>query len=266
MIICVSLLVIPSAHAWHNGGWHWRKSDDLQFLSKYINGALEKRTERISCLMNPKCHTSGSEKRFLVVGDSYGEDTLIVLASAYPEYSFTAMTGSGCRPVKDWVLTNTKKKADCEPYYDRLFSADMSSYDGVVLSMIWQDLVFDKLGPTLEHFAAQGARKILVVGPKVRSANVAQLIAQSDSVEMFEQASREGEKIAAKERYEAMLKPIVQRYGAEYVDLAEAQCPEGQCVYILPGTLLPMFSDGSHYSEVGAEFVGKQMRNLHDEL
>jgi hypothetical protein len=269
MMMALSLLVIPSAHAWKHGGWDWRLNEDVRTLSRYLTVAADKRLEHIKCLKDEQCASPHKGKHYLLIGDSYGEDIFAALYSAYPEEHFSAISQGGCIPLIYWVQITVPVQAhNCMDFYKEIYNnhSTFSEYDGIILSMRWEGYMFQVLGKSIEYFRARGAKRVIVTGPRMKLLIPStQIIANSRSIDDFITLS---ERNADRERlnlFKKYVKEISSASGAEYLDVAKAQCPD-DCPNMVPGQPYPIIHDDGHWTTYGAEYVGENLKSQNPSL
>jgi hypothetical protein len=197
----------------------------------------------------------------MVLGDSYGEDVGIGFYGAYPEYEILLNTDGGCLALLNFPLA--KLRTGCADYYNKVFKAgnDWSRYDALLLSMAWTEENIPYLEQTIAFFKAHGARRIIVVGPKVRlKALTPQILARSKTLDDFMSISQQDMNFTAEEKLKAAMEVTARKTGVEFLDISKAQCPDKNCPDLIPGTLKPIIWDNGHWTVDGSRYVGENAK------
>jgi len=267
LFACALGIASAGALAWGQDGWPWRSESELQRLSAALQTATRTRVERLNCIARGDCTAAPDSERVLVIGDSFAQDYLMVLASAYPEYRFEALIESGCPPLPDCVDPKWKpdKRVRCSHFRRKVHTRldrGLGDYAAVVVGLRWRPLYYKQLPGFLKELEQSAARRILLVGAKARIAGGAsKLVAVSSDLRSFAVLAAAATNRKQKERVGRVLARISRRSErTEFIDISQAQCKD-TC-----GNLAddghPIVYDNVHFTVEGAQYVGRRLREL----
>lgn len=268
MAILLVSLTAMSAYVWRYPGWSQGVNPDLAAVSESLRFASEQRFRFIKgCIRahSGPCGRMDAAKHYVVLGDSLGEDLGIGLYYAYPRYEISLDTQAGCKALRDYpkegMPPSMRKK--CIQYLDRLFvdKTDWSRYSGVLLSMAWSEEDLRFLPGTVVYLRAQGAKRIIIVGPKLTlEASMPQILARSKTLGDYKAISEREMSFHEEEKLGLAMKAVAKQSGAEFLDVSKAQCPKEDCPNLVPGTLMPIIWDSEHWTLEGSRYVGANMK------
>ena len=234
---------------------------EITALSRNTSAAEYERGRFLkTCLKSPAgaCRQAGATRRIAIVGDSFADDLAVGLHAAYPDYDFQLDTEPGCKALLGFPARTGRSFKRCKSYNHHLFEAsiDWSAYDTVVLAMSWNRGNLDYLSGTIAFFRLHGARRLVVAGPKVvLEVSQSRILARSRSLREFEELSSRQRMFGLEKTLTVRAEAIAKAGGAEYLDLARAECPRAECPNLVPGTEKPMTWDDAHWTLEGARYV-----------
>lgn len=204
-----------------------------------------------------------SGRSYLVVGDSFANDAMLVLKSAYPDLYFGQLTVPGCllRLPKQF---EPGEQTECRRLYEIAFEELLqnSNYDGVVLSSNWQDGHYYRINDLINSLQSKEL-DIILIGQRVRFRDrVPAIVASSESVK------------AAVAKANSLLRPdefainstIVDRFSArvKVIDFIALSCPDTCDIITREGDLIYM--DDSHFSLSGVDLIASRLKFRRPEL
>jgi peptidoglycan/LPS O-acetylase OafA/YrhL len=268
----VIALAVPSALTWKNEGWSGGKSRELAVISRNVQmGLAERQQYLLDCLRarGGHCKRNDTKKNYIILGDSYGEDVGIALFNAYPDYKFSFQTAGGCKALLDAAEDQKHPPARerCKSLQEKIFrnERDWSKYDAVLLSMAWDDKDPPRIAPTIDYLKTHGAKRVIVVGPKVRlKVFTSEILARSTGFEDFVTLVQREMDVMSAMKLKEMIAASTHKEGAEFFDITEAQCPGKTCTVLIPGTLEPVIWDNGHWSVAGSKYIGSIIKSYFD--
>jgi hypothetical protein len=269
LIFLIMGLAVPAALTWKNEGWAGGSSRDLAVISRHVQtGLVERQQYLLDCLRarGGVCKRTDTKKHYIILGDSYGEDVGIALFNAYPDYKFSFQTAGGCKALLNAMKDekHSPRRERCTKLHDKIFrdDRDWSKYDAVLLSMAWEKKDFVLIAPTISYLKAHGAKRIIVVSPKVQLQNtISEILARSTELQDFLTIMQQKTAIAGTVQQAEMMAAIARAEGAEFLDITEAQCPGKICPALIPGSLQPLIWDNGHWTVEGSKYIGGRMKS-----
>lgn len=272
------IALTAGAHYWGNQGYPSRLSDVMlaatgDFESRWADrqtavkdgvcshtttSANSTRFDKKLCSSPPK-----SGRAYLVVGDSFANDSLLVLKAAYPDIYFGQLTVPGCllRIPKQFA---PGEQVDCRKLYEIAFSEliENPNYDGIVLSSNWQEGHYYRINDIINTLAGRDL-DIVVIGQRVRFKDrLPAIVASSDSLK------------SAQSKANTLIRPeefvinsvILERFSdrVKVIDFIELSCPEVCDIFNPDGQLIYM--DDSHFSLAGVQTIAKRLKRKRPEL
>lgn len=204
-----------------------------------------------------------SGQSYLVIGDSFANDTLLVLRSAYPEIYFGQIAVPGCllRLPKQFA---PDEQIECRKLYELGLTKliENQNYDGIILASNWQKGHYYRINDIIN---ALGWREldIVVIGQRVRFKDrVPEIVARSDSL-----SSAEAEANALIRELELEINStIVERFAGrvKVIDFMALSCPDLCDIFDEDGEL--MYMDDSHFSFAGIEVIANRLKKVRPNL
>ncbi len=263
----VSVVAVLAAHVEGNPGWSAGMSREIAVIEENTRlGETNRRTFLNGCATASfgPCSRKSAKSHYVLLGDSYGEDVGIGLYIAFPDREIKFITDGGCKALLGFVSSFPERRVRCMKYTDRIFNpvSDWSKYDGVILSMAWTEIDVGTLGPTISFLKSHGAKQIIVAGPKITlSAPTSQILARSSTLKEYEANSENIMDFNEQRRVQKELMDLARKQGAEFLDIAHAECPHVECPNLIPGTLMPIIWDTGHWTLQGSRYVGQNIKN-----
>ncbi len=204
-----------------------------------------------------------SAKKYMVIGDSYGEDVTIGLFDAWRDYEFWLATDGGCTPMLNFQYKDDATRKRCNDRFNHVYDGTfpLKDYDGVILSMHWNEESIVLLRQTVVFLQSHGAKRVIVVGPRVTmNASAAQIVSHSDTPQSFNAMSQQHLDITHAKKLQSKLLKEIDELSADYIDLIKAQCSGSLCPNIIPGTVQPIIWDSGHWTLEGARYIAKGIK------
>jgi hypothetical protein len=205
------------------------------------------------------CGTPKSGRRnVLVIGDSAGADTYMMLSLAYPGVTFSQATAAGCTALLELEEVVESLYPACREMNELRFQElAMEDFDLIVLASIWKPGRIEPLRETLEFLEAAG-KNVVVTGPRMAFyASVPTLASQQISLSAVNSRLAD-----LANREEALLEDMRRELpNATIIDMASIQCPE-ECPGIKDGKLL--YIDAFHFTRFGARTFGREFKDAVD--
>lgn len=260
------------SHFWGNQGYPLRLSEEVLAATQGFDGKWEERQRAVregicshtttsadaSSYVQAVCSSPPRNGRsYLVVGDSFANDSLLVLKQAYPDIYFGQVTVPGCllRLPKQF---DPGVQVDCRKLYESAFSSliDDPNYNGIILSSNWQDGHYYRINDILNYLSDKDL-DIVVIGQRVRFRDrIPAIVSSSDDL------------AAAREKANALVKPeelrvnrvIIERFSerVKVLDFVELSCPDSCDIVDENGQLIYM--DDSHFSLAGVRVIAERLR------
>lgn len=254
------------AAAYAKMGQGGEKSFEVAAISRAIETAEHDRQQFLAkCLIPHKgaCRRDNPAKKYMVIGDSYGEDVTISLFEIWTDYEFWLATDGGCTPMLNFQYKDATTAKRCNDRFNRIYDGTfpLNEYDGVVVSMHWNEDSIALLRQTVVFLQSHGAKRVIVAGPRVTmNASAAQIVAQSETPQAFNAMSRQHQDMARARKLQGMVLKEIDELGVDYIDLIKAQCFGSICPNIIPETVQPIIWDSGHWTLEGARYIGKGMK------
>jgi peptidoglycan/LPS O-acetylase OafA/YrhL len=234
--------------------------DDLELLIP-----LEQRTQYVNQrhreLAVKGSFSSDNKLRVLILGDSFSEDlvNMIAEASLLPNADIRVryipakcQIYRGKEDVSRFVI-DTARPACEKDFYDGL-PALQASADVVILAAYWVQWSAERLPDTLHNFSFPPSARIVVIGRK-HFGKVRRKAYLGMSHE--QRSSMRGTVSDAHLETNALMKTNLQTAGVEFIDLHALVCGEASptCPVFTPEGLLISY-DSDHLTQAGAAYIG----------
>jgi peptidoglycan/LPS O-acetylase OafA/YrhL len=269
----LALTVCMAAAIWRLDGLPSRSDARIQQMVASVDRERERREEIIRfgrCNLH-KVHQFSDydagtcaaldpeRKNVLILGDSIGADTFMMLSQAYPELQFSQATAGACTALLEITDVRGKYPA-CEALNEFRFSElAKRDLDLVVLASLWTADRIAPLKETVDYLHALG-NKVLVIGPRVSFRGSVPLLLSA-------QPSLEGVNLRLQDqvvwRNELLADMRAAIPNVEIVDIGAIQCTP-QCDVVEDEQLL--YFDAFHFTQLGAKRVGEKFRASFDLL
>lgn len=204
-----------------------------------------------------------SGQSYLVIGDSFANDTMLVLKSTYPDVYFGQLTVPGCllRLPKQF---EKDEQTECRKLYEIAFEEllENPNYDGVVLSSNWQEGHYYRINDMI-NWLQNKELDIIVIGQRVRFRDrVPAIVASSESVSA---AVAKANSFLKREEF-AINSTIIDRFSAraKVIDFIALSCPDTCDIIDQSGNLVYM--DDSHFSLAGVDLIASRLKSSRPEL
>ncbi|MDX2308697.1 MAG: acyltransferase family protein [Hyphomicrobium sp.] len=269
-------VLFVGAHYWGLRGFPERVPTELYAALSDINGGWK---ARMAELRTGKCNFTkdqvkpeqfdrtlctvprGARDALLVIGDSFGSDTYLVIRKAFPDLPIGQVTLPGCLLRMPARITNAEP---CRRLY-QLAIEDIAlngGYSAVVLAANWPEGRYEIVDELIAHFEKHGV-PVILVGQHVRFAHpLPRLVGTSLTREQ------------ARTKAAASLLPtparvnreLEKRFGSRtyFLDFMDLQCPSACTVFDPQGRL--MYLDDSHVSLAGAAVLATRLKAKHPRL
>lgn len=271
MVVLLVGLAIPAAYAWQNQRLPSNIPTDLATMTQNVQNARKERENFLkTCLSSESgmCRRIHAAKHYAILGDSFAEDFGIGLFRVYPKYEITLSTQGGCKALHNYINDRTPiaRRNECAYFYDQIFQHDndWSKYDAVILAMAWKDENIPLIAGTIDFFQTHGAKRIILVGPKVTlKTDVPKILASSKTLDEFLKSSAQEMDFAQQKKLQTAMSAIAKSKHIEFFDIAKAECLSSNCQDIVPGTLQPIIWDTGHFTLPGAQYVATNAKAQH---
>ena len=182
----------------------------------------------------------------LIVGDSHAAQYHSALVQQLPDYSFSQVNASGCRP-----LVNYQGEERCTDLMKIAYERYLKEFefDAVILAGRWELNDLAALEPTIKTITRH-TDNVIVLGPILEySQALPRLLAQkNDGDSDIVTGAQRYSKI---ERIDRRMRRILEEYNVEYYSVLHTMCPEKECIiYTEDG--VPMQFDSSHLTKEGS--------------
>lgn len=258
------ILVLISVYFIQTEGIRARYSDEQLSYIEYLSYDADPvyRTDRCFLTKEAGSATMFDEKEcikissdspnVLIVGDSHAAQYYFALQQSFPDYSFSQINASGCRP-----LVSYRGEERCTDLMRMTFEEYIKAYafDAVILAGRWELNDLSSLNPTMEAVSAH-TDNVIVLGPIIEySQALPRLLAQNNgSLVDIEEAQQYGEI----ERVDRRMENILADTHVEYYSILDTMCPEKKCI-LSTQEGVPMQFDSSHLTREGAIELVKLM-------
>lgn len=212
------------------------------------------REHRIEAYRESVCaHPRPDRQNVLVIGDSLGADTWLMLTQTYPDIYFGQATAGGCMGL----LNPRRSYRTCNEFNVLRFTRlARKSFDLIVLASAWKPDAIPGLRQTVAYLRGIG-RRVLVFGPRVRfPESVPLLISQLDSLKDVNETIGD---MAV--RHDDLLRAMRESLpDTPIVDMESLQCDPNCDVW--SGSLL--YVDPHHLSQSGSSLFGRRFDSKYD--
>ena len=266
--VCV---MAAGAHYWGLQGLPWRIPAELQAYGRPLGEEWASRQSQLrtnTCnfpinqidadRFDPKVCASPQpgKQSILVVGDSFGSDTYLVMTKAFPDIYVGQVTLPGCQ------LRHPKRFEDetpCKELYHRALMELAPQFDAVVLASNWLAGKHFRIDDLLLHFEAIGVPTILV-GQHIRFADRLPNIISS-SISLGDAVSR-SQRAILDVQFD-INKTIDERFASRtlFIDFMKMQCPTSCTIF--DEKMKMLYLDDSHISMAGAAVLATRMRSIY---
>lgn len=275
--LAVSTLTL-GAHYWGNQGYAGRLPAELR---QAMNRANDVWANRQIAVRDGICsHTTTSAKAdqydrercsapprngrsYLVVGDSFANDSMLVLKAAYPDIYFGQLTVPGCllRLPKQF---KAGEQVECRKLYEIAFEEllEDSNYDGIVLSSNWQDGHYYRINDIINSLERNDL-DVVIIGQRIRFRDrIPAIVASSASAEDAEARAND----FLKQEEFAINSTIVERFSSrvKVLDFIALSCSETCDIFDEEGNLIYM--DDSHFSLAGVTLMASRLKQRRPDL
>ena len=252
---------------WKKNGFPERFNElDMSEIINQVSNAKKKRSNYLTVLDRREAAET-SDKKILIVGDSYADDIAISLADNYTENTFLRHTRNGCRPFINYTDAkwSESKVSACRKYTKSIIEVleTDKSISHIVINTRWDFESLDAYKKTLDVFSGFG-KPIIVIGPRNRLSTVgSQLYFNVDTLSEYRIKINEASRLdfAAKLHDE-----VHKQEGIYYIDFREFQCIDS-CSN-LTGEVSPkiIIYDTAHFTVEGSRYVGSLLAKSHATL
>lgn len=185
----------------------------------------------------------------LLLGDSHAAHFAGAIRRLYPDYNFSQITASGCKPTLP--MTGEER---CTTLMNRAFKLiDQGHYSAVIVSALWRRGDGEGLQLALERMA--GKTSVTVIGPTIEySGNLPRLLAQA-SITGFDSPVWMSRDIAGMFRLDDDIERYVKSTSANYFSGMRAMCKSVWECQTITKDGAPMIFDFNHFTDAGAEVL-----------
>ncbi|MEZ5921562.1 MAG: acyltransferase family protein [Parvularculaceae bacterium] len=267
MIVCL----VTGAHIWGLLGIPSRVPPQMRKIAETVHPLWNQRLKQVRegyCNIGEKispadfdvkrCATPPPGKRaYLVIGDSYGADSYIILRRAYPDIYFGQFTAPGCLLRQPQETPVERAPARCAESYKKAFQLAASGrFDGVVFAADWRSKYEDAIIDNLIVWARMRGLDVVLLGYRPRFAETAPTIV-SKAVSPAS-ANRLAQSLLVRSRREKALR-LEKRLGGNvklvnpFDLLCTSVCP------IIDENDSILYLDGSHLSMSGIALAARRL-------
>jgi hypothetical protein len=260
------LLMFPAAHAWGERGWSWRVSEEIM---PYMLDVRSLRDNKLVKKRNSEKFPHPDRVNGIVIGDSHATDIFNAFEYNDPKI-FIKRRGISinCQPVVgERPFRNKSRSDECQRIFNKILnSGDLAGSDYIFFSARWEDWAAERIPETIQEIRKYSDAEIIIFGPTVEfSPEVPELIFRHGSLTGLEEYINSF-KVQDVLLLNEKLKKMSELHGFTYIDKISVLCGGGICPVFVPGTDKLMFVDYGHWSNEGAAWFGKLLRQKYPEL
>lgn len=276
-------MMFPAAHSWANQGWTWRLANPAAAVDVDFSGSFATKHYGGKNCEPPRCQLRKSRRnKIYVLGDSHARHYFEGFKTTFRRYHVTTYTRSACSFFSlEYVKPKKVKNKNCTRTRDRAFKAIQDQKGGVViLGLNWEGGNFSdgvvslKTGEKTKFknskdYAKFVAKEIEALKATTRDTqffvigNVPTFQVAGSPTDCAFPPFREPEgcqttsisETTRLKRRAQMNDDIAQSLKgvAEFIDPYDYLCEGDECVNLVNG--YPVYSDTTHLSDKGAEYV-----------
>jgi len=266
-----AITLLPAAHGWLTGGWLWRFPADLQAINDLDIKAQEAYVFDNFVLLSKPTEFAGRKPRVLVIGDSQAADLANLLVAG----GFERKNEIVARPIADECGLPTlsafeagKAAGDlarlfverpdfvdrCSSQYSALVAEPLiAQADFIVITKFWDSYAIEGIEAFVADFRQRTNARIEVAGGKAflySSVQIVNHLGRLDGIEQYASTVLAPATTAANEFLRA-------KFPGNVVDVLPYICPRPDFCHVLTTENRPIFTDTTHLTKEGAEFLAR---------
>jgi peptidoglycan/LPS O-acetylase OafA/YrhL len=269
------ITLLPAMHSWFTAGWLWRFPADLQAINSFDIAAQRKYVWDNFALLSRPTEFTSRKPRVLVIGDSQAADLTNVLIAggierknevvARPiadECSLPSLAefeaGKAAGNLADVFVEQPDFLDECTKEYTDLVEEPLiAQADFIIITKFWDRYAVEGIEAFVADLKKRTTAKIEVVGGKAFLFSSLQIVNHLNSLEGIEEYAAtilSPTTVAANEFLRA-------KFPDNVVDLLFYICPRPDFCYVLTSENKPIYTDATHLTKEGAEFLARNFAN-----